>query len=162
MSAALGAFAVGLLISQSHYSHQVLGDIAPLRDIFCALFFVSVGGLIDLDYIGGHVSAITMVVLVIVAGKFFVCSATARAFGYKGKSVPLIGAGMIQVGEFSFVLAELGLSTEVLSQDSYSLILASAMVSIALTPFLYGVATRLTTRTIDAGWLKPLLSCSTN
>ncbi|MFQ5925157.1 MAG: cation:proton antiporter [Dehalococcoidia bacterium] len=155
LSAALGAFAVGLLISESDFAHQVLGDMIPLRDIFSAIFFVSVGMLIDLPFMAANINTVMAIVVTIVLGKFVICSTTARLFGYGGKAILLVGAGMIQIGEFSFVLAELGLGTGVISEHLYSLILASAMISIILTPFAYSLATGLSTRLIQARALGP-------
>jgi CPA2 family monovalent cation:H+ antiporter-2 len=160
LSAALGAFAVGLLISESDFAHQVLGDMTPLRDIFSAIFFVSVGMLIDLPFMAENVTTVIQIVLAIVMGKFLICSATARLFGYTGKTVPLVGAGMVQIGEFSFVLAELGLEEGVISEHIYGLILASAMVSIIFTPFVYGLTSNLSTRMIQLGRLKPLMAAN--
>jgi len=160
LSAALGAFAVGLLISESDFAHQVLGDMTPLRDIFSAIFFVSVGMLIDLPFMAENMTTVIVIVLTIVLGKFLICSATARLFGYTGKTIPLVGAGMIQIGEFSFVLAELGLEEEVISEHIYGLILASAMISIILTPFIYSLTTNLSTRMIQLGRLKPLVAAN--
>ncbi len=158
LSAALGAFAVGLLISESDFAHQVLGDMTPLRDIFSAIFFVSVGMLIDLPFMAENMTTVIVIVLTIVLGKFLICSATARLFGYTGKTIPLVGAGMIQIGEFSFVLAELGLKERVISEHIYGLILASAMISIILTPFIYSLTTNLSTKMIQVGRLKPLMA----
>jgi len=160
LSAALGAFAVGLLISESDFAHQVLGDMTPLRDIFSAIFFVSVGMLIDLPFMAENMTTVIVIVLTIVLGKFLICSATARLFGYTGKTIPLVGAGMIQIGEFSFVLAELGLEEGVISEHIYGLILASAMISIILTPFIYSLTTNLSTRMIQLGRLKPLMAAN--
>lgn len=161
LSAALGAFAVGLVISGSDFAHQVLGDMAPLREIFSAIFFVSVGMLIDLPFMAGNMPTVMAIVLTIVLGKFVICSATARLFGYTGKTILLIGAGMIQIGEFSFVLAELGLEEGVISEHIYSLILASALISIVLTPLIYSLATNLSTKWIQARWLRLLTAVNT-
>jgi CPA2 family monovalent cation:H+ antiporter-2 len=156
LSAALGAFAIGLIISESDFAHQVLGDMIPLRDIFAALFFVSVGMLIDLPFMARNITTVMIIVLAIILGKFLICSATARLFGYKGKTIPLVGAGMTQIGEFSFVLAGLGLVVGVISENLYSLILASAMITIILTPFIYSLTANLSTRLIQARGLRPL------
>jgi CPA2 family monovalent cation:H+ antiporter-2 len=158
LSAALGAFAVGLLISESDFAHQVLGDVIPLRDIFAAVFFVSVGMLIDLPFMAGNITTLVVIVLTIILGKFVICSATARLFGYKGGTILLVGAGMIQIGEFSFVLAELGLGTGVISENLYSLILASALVTIILTPFIYSLTTNLSAKWIQTRRFKPVIA----
>jgi CPA2 family monovalent cation:H+ antiporter-2 len=157
LSAALGAFAVGLLISESDFAHQVLGDMTPLRDIFSAIFFVSVGMLIDLPFMAGNIASVIAIVLAIILGKFVICAAIARLFGYTGRTIPLVGAGMIQIGEFSFVLAELGLAAGVISENSYSLILASALISIILTPFIYSLTSNFSTRLIQARGLRRLV-----
>ena len=99
LSAALGAFAVGLLISESDFAHQVLGDMTPLRDIFSAIFFVSIGMLINLPFMAGNITSVIAIVLAIILGKFVICAATARLFGYTGKTILLVGAGMTQIGE---------------------------------------------------------------
>ena len=158
LSAALGAFAVGLLISESDFAHQVLGDMIPVRDIFSALFFVSVGMLIDLSFMTGNIITVMVIILTIVLGKFLICSVTARLFGYTGKTIPLVGAGMVQIGEFSFVLAELGLDTDIISEYLYSLILTSAMISIILTPLIYGLVSNLSPRLIQSGRLRSLMA----
>jgi CPA2 family monovalent cation:H+ antiporter-2 len=158
LSPALGAFAVGILISESDFAHQVLGDMIPVRDIFSALFFVSVGMLIDLSFMTENIATVMVIVLTIVLGKFLICSSTARLFGYTGKTIPLVGAGMLQIGEFSFVLAELGLDTGIISGYLYSLILTSAMISIVLTPFIYSLMSNLSPRLIQSGRLRSLMA----
>jgi CPA2 family monovalent cation:H+ antiporter-2 len=161
LSAALGAFTVGLVISESDFAHQVLGDMASLRDIFSAIFFVSVGMLIDLPFMAGNMTTVMAIVLTIMLGKFLICSATARLFGYKGRTILLVGTGMMQIGEFSFVLAELGLKERVISEHIYSLLLASALISIILTPLIYSLATNLSTKWAQARALRPLTAINT-
>jgi len=159
LSAALGAFAVGLLISQSDFAHQVLGDMTPLRDMFAALFFVSIGMLIDVPFMADNIGILVVIVVTIVLGKFIICSATVRLFGYRGKPIPLVGAGLAQIGEFSFVLAELGFDTEVISEDLHKLILASALISIILTPLIYSLISNRSTDLIQRRWLRSIVGC---
>ena len=146
LSAALGAFAIGLMVSESDFAHQALGDMVPLRDLFSALFFVSIGMLIDLSFLAANIIPLLILVAVIVFGKFAILSGITRSFGYRGKPVPLVGAGMTQVGEFSFVLAQLGLSTGIITMYSYSMILGSAVITIILTPFVFALASKLAVR----------------
>ena len=146
LSAALGAFAIGLMISESEFAHQALGDMVPLRDLFSALFFVSIGMLIDLSFLVANIAPLLILVAVIVLGKFAILSGITRSFGYRGKTVPLVGAGMTQVGEFSFVLAQLGLSAGIITTYSYSMILGSAVITIVLTPFIFALASKLVVR----------------
>ena len=146
LSAALGAFAIGLMMSESDFAHQALGDMVPLRDLFAALFFVSIGMLIDLSFLAANIVPLLILVATIIFGKFAILSAITWLFGYRGKTVPLVGAGMTQVGEFSFVLAQLGLSAGVISGYSYSMILGSAVITIVLTPFIFALASKLVAR----------------
>jgi CPA2 family monovalent cation:H+ antiporter-2 len=146
LSAALGAFAIGIMMSESDFAHQVLGDMVPLRDLFAALFFVSIGMLIDLSFLAANIVPLLILVAAIVLGKFAILSAITRSFGYRGKIVPLVGAGMVQVGEFSFVLAQLGLEAGVITGYTYSIILGAALITIVLTPFVFTLTSRLSMR----------------
>jgi CPA2 family monovalent cation:H+ antiporter-2 len=146
LSAALGAFAIGLMVSESDFAHQALGNVAPLRDLFAALFFVSVGMLIDLRFLLANITSLLVLVVAIILVKFAICSGITYAFGYRGKTVPLVGAGMTQVGEFSFVLAELGLGVGVITGHTYSMILGSAAITILLTPFVFALTSRICVR----------------
>ncbi len=146
LSAALGAFAVGLMVSESDFAHQALGDMVPLRDLFAALFFVSIGMLIDLSFLAVNIVPLLVLVAAIILGKFAICAAITWLFGYRGKTVPLVGAGMIQVGEFSFVLAELCLGAGVITGYAYSMILGSAVITIVLTPFIFALTSKLCVR----------------
>jgi len=150
LSAALGAFAIGLMVSQSDFAHQALGDIVPLRDLFAALFFVSVGMLIDLQFLLANIASLLVLVVAIILVKFAICSGITYAFGYRGKTAPLVGAGMTQVGEFSFVLAELGLGVGVITGYTYSMILGSAIITILLTPFVFALTSKICVRRREA------------
>jgi CPA2 family monovalent cation:H+ antiporter-2 len=146
LSAALGAFAIGLMMSESDFAHQALGDMVPMRDLFAALFFVSVGMLIDLSFLAANIVPLLILVATIVLGKFVICSAITRSFGYRGKTVPLVGAGMTQIGEFSFVLAQLAFGAGVIARRSYSMILGAALITIVLTPLVFALTSRLSAR----------------
>ncbi len=131
---ALGAFLAGLLISESDFAHQALADVIPLRDTFAILFFVSIGMLVDPAFVWQHLPTLAALVLAIVAGKFIVCAGVTRLFGYSFKTALFVGAGMVQIGEFSLVLARVGLDRGAISEELYSLTLASAIATIMLTP----------------------------
>ncbi len=146
LSAALGAFAVGLMISESEFAHQAFGDMVPLRDLFAALFFVSIGMLVDLTFLASNITTLILVVLAIVIGKFFITMGITNKFGYRGKTAPLVAAGMIQVGEVSFVLGQLSLNAGVISTYSYSIMLGSAVITIILTPFVFSFISHLCLR----------------
>jgi monovalent cation:H+ antiporter-2, CPA2 family len=139
LSFAFGAFVAGVVLSQSDYSHQALADVEPLRDVFTMLFFVSVGMLLDPAFLLENAATVALVVLLVFAVKGLLFAGVVRAFGY-GNIVPFaVGLGLFQVGEFSFVIARVGLDAEAISQRSYSIMLTTAVVTMALTPF----ATRL-------------------
>jgi monovalent cation:H+ antiporter-2, CPA2 family len=139
LSFAFGAFVAGMVLSQSEYSHQALADVEPLRDVFTMLFFVSVGMLLDPAFLLGNAGVVALVVFLVLALKGLLFAGVVRAFGY-GNIVPFaVGLGLFQVGEFSFVIARVGIEAEAISQRSYSIMLTTAVVTMALTPF----ATRL-------------------
>jgi len=146
LSAALGAFAVGLMISESEFAHQAFGDMVPLRDVFAAVFFVSIGMLVDLSFLLRNISTLILLVIAIIACKFLITTLIVNRFGYKGKTAPLVGAGMIQVGEVSFVLGQLSLSAGIISTYSYSMLLGSAVLTVIVTPPIYAIVTNICTR----------------
>ena len=143
LSIALGAFVAGLLISESEYGHQALAEVVPLRDIFATLFFASLGMLIDPRFLLDNIGTVGMVVIAIIGGKFIICSLVPRLFGYSAKTMLFVGAGLFQIGEFSFVLAAAALGLGVISKDLYDLTLTSAVITILLTPFALSLASAL-------------------
>jgi monovalent cation:H+ antiporter-2, CPA2 family len=143
LSAAFGAFIAGIVLSESDYGHQALSDIIPLRDLFGLLFFTSVGMLLDPSFLLANWDTILLLVAVVAVGKGVLFAILARLFGY-GNVVPLaVGLGLFQVGEFSFVLAGVGLSTKSISREVYSLVLSTAIITMLLTPFVSGLAAPL-------------------
>jgi CPA2 family monovalent cation:H+ antiporter-2 len=143
ISLALGAFVAGILISESDYAYQAIAEVVPLRDIFATLFFVSLGMLIDLGFMADNIGMVIGVVAAIIGGKFIICSLIPRIFGYTHKTALYTGAGLFQIGEFSFVLAAAALSAGVISKDVYDLTLSSAVITILLTPLAIVTATVL-------------------
>lgn len=140
VSAAFGAFAAGMLVSRSHFAHQALVDITPLRNAFAALFFVSLGMLASPIFIVENWDMVLLLALIIIGSKFIICSFIARLFGYSFKTVLFVGAGLTQIGEFSFVLAQAGLERGVISANLYSLVLDSAILTILFTPAAFKLA----------------------
>ncbi len=140
LSFAFGAFVAGIVLSESEYSHQALSDVIPLRDVFGMLFFVSVGMLLEPAFLFANLGLVLTTVTVVLLGKALIFGVITRAFGY-GNSAPLVvGLGLFQVGEFSFVLARAGVSANAISHDLYTLTLATAVVTMALTPFVSRLA----------------------
>ena len=149
LSFALGAFIAGLVISESELSHQALSDVVPLRDIFALIFFVSVGMLFDPRYVLSHGVLVGTVVVAMVMGKALITGVIARSFGYIYMAPWLVGLGLAQVGEFSFVLARTGLSSGALGKDTYDLALSSTVLSMTLSPLVFRAAGPL-----SRAWLK--------
>jgi CPA2 family monovalent cation:H+ antiporter-2 len=143
LSIAFGAFVAGLVLSESDYGHQALSDIVPVRDLFGLLFFVSVGMLVDPRFLLANVGTVLFLVALVSLGKGCIFALLARASGY-GNVVPLaVGLGLFQVGEFSFVLARVGVSTGSITPDIFSLVLTTAVVTMVLTPLVSGQTARL-------------------
>src|ERR687884_857693 len=135
LSFAFGAFVTGVVLSQSEYSHQALAEVEPLRDVFAMLFFVSVGMLLDPKFLLENAGVVALVVSLVFAFKGLLFAGVARVFGY-GNIVPFaVGLGLFQVGEFSFVIARVGVDVGALSSRTYSIALTTAVVTMSLTPF---------------------------
>lgn len=143
LSFAFGAFVAGMVLSESDYGHQALSDIIPLRDIFGLLFFTSVGMLLDPVFLIENWGRILALVLVIGIFKGLVFSVLAVIFRYINIVPIAVGLGLFQIGEFSFVLARLGLGIGSIDQNTYSLVLAVSVLSMVLTPFVSSAAPHL-------------------
>ncbi|MEZ5959940.1 MAG: cation:proton antiporter [Hyphomonadaceae bacterium] len=135
-SFALGAFLGGLALNGSRFSHKVAEDSLPLRDTFAVLFFVAVGMLFDPFVILRQPLGVVAIVAVVMVGKGALAYVLMRVMKQTQHASALVALGLAQIGEFSFVLAGLGLDLEVMSRETYNLILAAALISIALNPLL--------------------------
>jgi CPA2 family monovalent cation:H+ antiporter-2 len=140
LSLEIGAFLAGLVISESDYAHEAFSQVRPLRDVFASLFFVSVGMLLNPAFLVRNWPAILAVVLAIVIGKAVIASAAVYALGLHGRTSLFTGLGLAQIGEFSFVLAGIGTARGLIPNHIADVILAAALISMLLTPFVYGAA----------------------
>lgn len=140
LSFAFGAFVAGLVMSESELSHQALGNIVPLRDVFGLLFFCSVGMLFDPRFLLDNAPRIAIVVSCVVAGKIVIFGLLCRAFGYGNMAPWVVGFGLSQIGEFSFLLARAGLQRGSISNDLYSLMLTATVLSLLISPALSAAA----------------------
>jgi monovalent cation:H+ antiporter-2, CPA2 family len=148
VSFALGAFFAGVILSETDFSHQAAADSLPLQDAFAVLFFVSIGMLFDPSILMREPIAVLAVVLVIVFGKSVVTFGIVLAFGYPVSTALTVSASLAQIGEFSFILAGLGVVLGLLSTEGRDLILAGALLSITLNPVVFAGFSRLD------GWLR--------
>ena len=143
LSFAFGAFVAGMVLSESDYGHQALSDIVPLRDLFGLLFFTSVGMLLDPKFLFDHMRQVVFLVLAVSIGKGFIFATISRIFKYRNVIPLAVGLGLFQIGEFSFVLARVGLNTNSIDADTYSLMLTAAIVTMVLTPLISSQTARI-------------------
>jgi len=137
VSFALGAFFAGMIMRESEYSHRAAEDSLPFRDAFAVLFFVAVGMLFDPAILVKQPAQVLSVVAIIILGKSLAAIAIVLALRYPLNTALTVAASLAQIGEFSFILAGLGVSLNLLSQDGMSLVLAGALISIALNPLVF-------------------------
>ncbi|MGE0816977.1 MAG: cation:proton antiporter [Vicinamibacterales bacterium] len=137
LSFAIGAFVAGMVLSESELSHQALSDVGPLRDVFGLIFFVTVGMLFDPRYALGHAWQVAALVLAILCGKAVICGLLVRAFGYRNMAPWIVGLGLSQIGEFSFVLARTGRAGGFITSDTYDLALSCTVLTMALSPLVF-------------------------
>jgi len=142
-SFALGAFIAGVVLNGTPLGHNAAERSLPLRDAFAVLFFVSVGMLFDPRVLVQQPLAVAAVVAIIVVGKSLAALAITTAFKLERRSNLMIAASLAQIGEVSFILAGVGLKLEALSRPTHDLILAGALISIVLNPFVFKLADRL-------------------
>jgi CPA2 family monovalent cation:H+ antiporter-2 len=140
---ALGTFLAGLVVSGSPFAHEVFARVQPLRDVFASLFFVSVGMLLEPAFLLRHWPAVLLVVCVILLGKALLTATAVWALGWHGRTAVLVGLGLAQIGEFSFVLASVGSGRGLIPGEVSGVILSAALITLLLTPFVYGGADRL-------------------
>jgi CPA2 family monovalent cation:H+ antiporter-2 len=148
VSFALGAFFAGVVLSESDFSHQAAADSLPLQDAFAVLFFVSVGMLFDPGILVRQPLAVLAVVMLIVLGKSIAAFAIVLARGYPVTTALTVSASLAQIGEFSFILAGLGVTLGLLPPEGRDLILAGAILSITLNPLVFAAVDPL------AAWIR--------
>jgi CPA2 family monovalent cation:H+ antiporter-2 len=142
VSFALGAFFAGMVLSESELSHQAASETLPLRDAFAVLFFVSVGMLFDPMILINDFGPVLATFLIIVVGKSLAAFAIVRLFRHPNSTALTIAASLAQIGEFSFILAGLGVDLQLLPEKGRDLILAGAILSILVNPFLFTLLDR--------------------
>lgn len=143
LSLALGAFIAGLVLSESEYSHQIVADILPFRDVFNSIFFISIGMLLSIGFLAMNLFPTLALVVGLIIGKSLIVISLARQLGYSLRVATTTGLGLAQVGEFSFILAKAGVSEGLLLGADYQQFLAASVLSMIATPFLIGAAPRI-------------------
>lgn len=143
LSLALGAFLAGLIISESEYSYHAMGNILPFRDVFISFFFVSIGMLLNLDFLSRNIGVILLITLGVLALKTIIAGFTTYILGYPLRTILLTGFALSQVGEFSFVLSKTGLEYGLFQGNIYQLFLAVSVLTMVSTPFIISLSPRI-------------------
>jgi CPA2 family monovalent cation:H+ antiporter-2 len=152
LSLALGAFLAGLIVSETEFSYEALGNIVPLRDVFTSLFFISVGMLLDLKFLAQHPGHVALISLGVVVLKSSLVIFVVLLLGYPIRSGVLTGLALCQVGEFSFILFLRGVEFGLLEGQFYHLFLNVSVITMGITPFAIAIAPRL----VDLATRSPL------
>jgi CPA2 family monovalent cation:H+ antiporter-2 len=142
LSPALGAFLGGLLLAETEFDHRVIAEVVPMRNLFAALFFVSVGMLIDPAFVLANLPAVLGLAAFIVLAKTLLTLLAIVPFRLGGKTTAFVCLGLMQIGEFSYLLARTGREVGAISEELNSLILTSSVVTIVLTPLGFRLAPR--------------------
>jgi monovalent cation:H+ antiporter-2, CPA2 family len=132
LSLALGAFLAGLLISSSEYAHETLARLLPVRDIFVAVFFVTIGCLIDPGTVLAHLQLLLAIIGLVVIGKLAIWTGVVRLFGYPLATAFLVAVGLTQIGEFSFILVQVARTAGLVGHDVYTATLAASLLTILI------------------------------
>ena len=157
LSIEMGAFVAGLMISEVEYADETLTIVEPLRDIFASLFFAAIGMLIDPVFLWQNLELILGLVALVFVGKFLIITPLVSLFRYPLKTSLIVGLGLAQIGEFSFVLASEGQALGLVSRRVYLLILGTTAVTLMLTPFVLRLVPFLFDFAESMPWLKPYL-----
>jgi monovalent cation:H+ antiporter-2, CPA2 family len=139
LSLAVGAFLAGLVVSDSDFGHQAMADVAPFRDAFNSLFFVSVGMLFDARILVTRPWAVAAGLALVLVGKAVAASIAPLVLGYGPRVAAIVGISLAQIGEFSFVLLAQGREAKLVPPDVYQVALAATIISMAATPFLFAL-----------------------
>lgn len=142
LSMALGAFLAGLIVSKTSENHAVFSEIRPLRDLFSIIFFISLGMFLNPLFLVSHLPLVLFLSLLIILAKFLVVLFLVLYLGYHLKTAILTSMGLVQVGEFAFVLSRIGLTQNLIDENVYSLILSVALLTILITPWFMSLAPR--------------------
>lgn len=139
-SLALGGFLAGIIISESHYSHQVVADMIPFRDLFTSVFFISIGMLFDLSFALGHLPLVIGLTAVVFVLKVLTGAVAVVALLFPPRIVAIVALGLAQIGEFSFVLLTVGRSHGLVEPAAYQALIAVAVLTMIATPALVAAA----------------------
>lgn len=136
LSLALGAFLAGMVVSETGFGYQALGNVVPFKDVFTGFFFVSVGMLIDIDIFTAHPLLLSGAAIFVIIVKVIVTTMSINVLGYPLRTSLKSGLSIAQIGEFSFILAASGTAMGILTKQEQSMFISVSVITMALTPFL--------------------------
>lgn len=154
LSMALGAFVAGALLAETEFNLQLHHLVTPFREIFMSLFFVSIGLLFNLPFLFTHLWEILLFVFVIGAINTLVCSIVVLAFGYPIRIAVFASLILAEIGEFSFILIQMGASNNLINEEVYQLLISLVAVTLLMTPFVYQLATRISLKVEAVSFLR--------
>lgn len=157
LSIEIGAFVAGLMIAEIEYADHALAKVLPLRDTFASLFFVSIGMLVDPSVLGQNLGRILGLVSLVMVGKAMIVLPIVLLFGYSLRTALMTSCGLNQIGEFSFVLALVGLEVGLITENTYLLLLGTTAITLVLTPWVLKAADPLTEALYQLPQLGPWL-----
>ncbi len=137
VSLALGAFLAGVVLSETQFSHQIGDDVLPFRETFAVIFFVSVGMIVNPVYLWANAGQVLALTALIVLGKAFSTQLLGFVLPASGRTMLIVAAGLSQIGEFSFILGQAGVTLGLLTTEQYALILAGSLLSIMVNPLMF-------------------------
>jgi len=137
VSLALGAFLAGVVLSETQFSHQIGDDVLPFRETFAVIFFVSVGMIVNPVYLWANAGQVLALTALIVLGKAFFTQLLGFVLPASGRTMLIVAAGLSQIGEFSFILGQAGVTLGLLTTEQYALILAGSLLSIMVNPLMF-------------------------
>lgn len=155
LSLALGAFLAGLIISESEYSYQATSTILPFRELFISFFFISIGMLLNMDFLLDNMAVIMGLVLIVFALKGTIIALATALLKYPLRTVILTGLALFQVGEFSFILSRIGIEYGLLTAEMNQYFLSVSVVSMLLTPFVIIFSERISSVVLNSALHKP-------
>jgi CPA2 family monovalent cation:H+ antiporter-2 len=136
LSLALGAFLAGLLVSETETAHETMQHLLPLRDAFVALFFVTMGILVNPRILISHPSLLLVIIGLVVIGKFVIWTLVVKLFRYPTRTALMVGLGLTQIGEFSYVLVRVARDANIVDHDMYNAVLAGSVITILINGLL--------------------------
>jgi monovalent cation:H+ antiporter-2, CPA2 family len=143
LSLALGAFLAGLIVSETEYSHQALGNILPFRDVFASFFFISIGMLLDVEFLLKNPGIIGLLTISVVLVKALLAGSAALCLKFPLRTAVLVGLALCQVGEFSFILSKVGVSQGLFSNNNYQIFLDVTILTMVVTPVMIALGPRV-------------------